>query len=131
MAEPFSNMTYRPALLLLCVLLCPCQPLDVYHLNPDPNTPKEVPVSPRMTIAEDPVGKLPPQFSLCASFYQGLRTRATGDQMMVDQFTLISLTWLNWPIQSLSRNVRLCVCVSLCVPFFAFSLNVLLGAVHI
>ena len=70
------------SLLLLCLLLHPCLPLDVYHLDPNPNTPKEMPVSPSMTIAADPRGKLlPPRFSVCASFNPSLRTQATGHTM--------------------------------------------------
>ena len=81
LAGAVSRMSASPVLLLLlCLLLPPCRPLDVFHLDPDPNTPKDMAVSPSITIAEDPVGKLPPQFSLCASFYQSLRTRATGDR---------------------------------------------------
>ena len=81
MAGPISKMASGPVLMLLCLLLCPCQAMDVYHIDPDPNTPKDVSVSPSITIAEDPVGKLPQQFSICASFYQSLRTRATGHKL--------------------------------------------------
>ena len=78
LAGAVIRMSASPVLLLLCLLLRPCRAMDVFHLDPDPNTPKDMAVSPSITIAEDPRGKLPPQFSLCASFYQGLRTRATG-----------------------------------------------------
>ena len=81
LARPASKMASSPVLLLLHLLLCPCLPVDVFHLNPDPNTPKLLAVSPSITIAEDPRGKLPPQFSLCASFYQSLTTKAAGHKI--------------------------------------------------
>ena len=63
-----------PNVLLLLLLFDCSLCMDVFHLNPDPHSQREIPVSPTITIAEDPRGSLPPQFSLCASFYQSLTT---------------------------------------------------------
>ena len=85
-----KNITLGRVVVLLSFLLPACHPLAVYHLDPNPNTPKRTRSSPSMTIARDPIGKLPPQFSLCASFYQSLRTRATGQNSLVSHVRVFS-----------------------------------------
>ena len=55
--------------------------MRVYHLDPQPHSPKLSSVIPSVTIAEDPRGKLPSSFSICVSLFSGLRTKSrAGDK---------------------------------------------------
>jgi hypothetical protein len=71
-------MTPAVPVLLLSALLLPAPSLQlaVYHLDPNPHTMKEINVSPTVTVATDPTGKLPAQFSICVSFHVSIRSRA-------------------------------------------------------
>ena len=68
------------AALLLSILhslFLPSLSVTSYHLAPNLHSDQQQAVPPSVTIGQDPRGKLPPKFTICASFYFGLRTRVT------------------------------------------------------
>ena len=68
--------------LLLTLLVPRSNPVTVYHLDPSPHSPKPWSTGPQSawtsapaaTVAADPRGRLPDQFSICASFFVSLWT---------------------------------------------------------
>jgi len=85
------------SLLLLHLLLQCSLPMKVYHLDPYPHSPQPLQISPLITVANDPIDRLPDQFAVCFSSYASLTTSSVTHKLSNWAHTVLEIRSLPNP----------------------------------